>query len=60
MPLSSPDTPEFRRFSPEGRFAHYLIMASAMGGASWRSKGVAYSDYENAAGTGQIHMWFDA
>jgi len=52
--------PEFRKFSPEGRFAHYLIMAAAMGGADWHSKGVAYSDYENAAGTGQIHMWFDA
>lgn len=52
--------PDFRKFSPEGRFAHYLIMASAMGGADWRAKGVAYSEYENAAGTGQIHMWFDA
>lgn len=50
--------PEFRKFSPEGRFAHYVVMASALGGPSWTSKGVAYSDYENAAGTGQIHMWF--
>lgn len=50
--------PEFRRFSPEGRFAHYVIMASALGGASWTAKGEAFSDYENAAGTGQIHMWF--
>ncbi|MCE9623778.1 MAG: catechol 1,2-dioxygenase [Actinomycetia bacterium] len=52
------DYPNFRRFSPEGRFAHYVIMAAAMGGEAWKSPGVAYSDYESAAGTGQIHMWF--
>lgn len=50
--------PEFRKYSPEGRFAHYVIMASALGGPSWNSRGIAYSDYENAAGTGMIHMWF--
>ena len=50
--------PNFRRFSPEGRFAHYLIMAAAMGGPAWKSPGEAYSEYESAAGTGQIHMWF--
>ncbi|MFM8312427.1 MAG: catechol 1,2-dioxygenase [Ilumatobacteraceae bacterium] len=50
--------PEFRKFSPEGRFAHYVIMATALGGSEWTTPGVAYSDYENAAGTGQIHMWF--
>ena len=50
--------PEFRQFSPEGRFGHYLIMASALGGAAWKSPGVALSDYENAAGTGNIQMWF--
>ena len=52
--------PEFRHFSPEGRFAHYVVMATASGGAMWNSPGVAYSDYENAAGTGQIHLWFPA
>jgi 3,4-dihydroxyphenylacetate 2,3-dioxygenase len=50
--------PEFRTFSPEGRFGHYLIMASALGGAAWESPGEALSDYENAAGTGNIQMWF--
>jgi 3,4-dihydroxyphenylacetate 2,3-dioxygenase len=50
--------PEFRQFTPEGRFGHYLIMAGALGGAAWHSKGVALSDYENAAGTGNIQMWF--
>lgn len=50
--------PEFRRFSPEARFAHYVVMAGALGGAEWRSPGIALSDYENAAGTGNIQMWF--
>ena len=50
--------PEFRRFSPEARFAHYVVMAGALGGAQWRSPGIALSDYENAAGTGNIQMWF--
>jgi 3,4-dihydroxyphenylacetate 2,3-dioxygenase len=52
--------PEFRQFSPEGRFAHYVVMACAQGGAAWKSHGVALSDYENAAGTGNIQMWFPA
>lgn len=52
--------PQFRQFSPEGRFGHYLIMAGAQGGAAWKSPGVALSDYENAAGTGNIQMWFPA
>lgn len=50
--------PQFRQYSPEGRFAHYVIMASALGGPAWTAKGVPYSEYENAAGTGLIHMWF--
>lgn len=50
--------PEFRTFSPEGRFGHYLLMASAMGGAGWNWPGRATSEYENAAGTGNIQMWF--
>ena len=51
--------PEFRRHSPEGMFAHYLMMIGALGGASCDVPGVAFSDYESAAGTGQIHLWFD-
>ena len=50
--------PTFRQFSPEGRFAHYVIMASALRGPAWSSEGIALSNYENAAGTGLIHMWF--
>lgn len=52
--------PEFRQFSPEARFAHYVVMASALGGPDWTWPGVALSDYENAAGTGNIEMWFPA
>jgi 3,4-dihydroxyphenylacetate 2,3-dioxygenase len=51
--------PEFRKHSPEGMFAHYLMMVGALGGAECDARGVAYSDYESAAGTGQIHLWFD-
>jgi len=52
------DYPDFRQYAPEGRFAHYVIMATALGGPAWNTPGVPYSDYENAAGTGQIHLWF--
>jgi aromatic ring-opening dioxygenase catalytic subunit (LigB family) len=52
--------PEFREFSPEGRFGHYLLMSAALGGASWEWRGTAMSEYENAAGTGNIQMWFPA
>lgn len=51
--------PQFRKFSPEGMFAHYLMMIGALGGAACTIPGVAYSDYESAAGTGQIHLWFE-
>ncbi len=44
---------------PEGFFGHYLMMISALGGAACNAPGQKYSDYENAAGTGQVHVWFD-
>ena len=44
---------------PEGMFAHYLMMAGAMGEADFTAPGVQYSDYENAIGTSQVHVWFD-
>lgn len=46
-----------RECSPEGRFAHYLRMVGALGGAS--SKGIQYGNYEAAVGTGQVIFWFD-
>jgi aromatic ring-opening dioxygenase catalytic subunit (LigB family) len=52
--------PDYReRFHPEGRFAHYLMALGAMGGATCRRRGEQLSAYENAVGTGQVHMWFD-
>lgn len=51
--------PEFLRHKPEGRFGHYLMMAAAVGGRDCTAKGTQYSDYENAIGTSQVHVWFD-
>ena len=50
--------PEFLRFHPEAMFGHYLMMVGAIGGRDCTAPGVAYSEYENAIGTGQIHLWF--
>jgi len=51
--------PEYaREHHPEGRFAHYLIALGAIGGAECRVRGRLLSDYENAVGTGQVHVLF--
>ena len=51
--------PEYaRKHQPEGRFAHYLIALGAIGGAACRARGVQLSEYENAVGTGQVHVLF--
>ena len=50
---------EFNKYAPEGKFGHYLIMAEAIGGVNCRAKGRQFGDYENATGTGQVHLWFD-
>jgi hypothetical protein len=47
-----------RRHHPEGRFAHYLIALGARGGAACRDRGTLLSAYENAVGTGQVHVLF--
>jgi 3,4-dihydroxyphenylacetate 2,3-dioxygenase len=47
-----------RDFHPEGRFAHYLIGLGAMGGRACRVTGTRMSAYENAVGTGQVHVLF--
>jgi 3,4-dihydroxyphenylacetate 2,3-dioxygenase len=49
---------EYREVKPEGKFGHYLSLLGALGGAACTAKGVAYSDYENAVGTAQIHVNF--
>lgn len=51
--------PEYRTHSPEGFFAHYLMMVGALGGSSCTATGERFSDYESSAGTGQVHVWFD-
>jgi 3,4-dihydroxyphenylacetate 2,3-dioxygenase len=50
--------PEFLQHVPEARFGHYLMMAGACGGRNWDWTGVRYSDYENATGTSQVHVYF--
>jgi 3,4-dihydroxyphenylacetate 2,3-dioxygenase len=50
--------PEFLRFRPEARFAHYLMMAGALGEGRCTAPSEAYSSYENSVGTGQMHLWF--
>ncbi|MBC2669559.1 3,4-dihydroxyphenylacetate 2,3-dioxygenase [Novosphingobium piscinae] len=51
--------PDYLRHAPEARFGHYLMMAAACGGREWRARGRQFSDYENATGTSQVHVWFD-
>ncbi len=50
---------DYRKKPWEAFGAHYLQMLGAMGGSDCRVKGEALSAYENARGTGNIHMWFD-
>ena len=50
---------DYARFAPEGRFGHYLMAVSAAGGAECTAPGRMFSEYENAVGTGQVHVWFD-
>jgi hypothetical protein len=35
------------------------MMVAALGGPDCVAPGRLYSTYENAIGTGQIHVWFD-
>ncbi len=50
--------PEYMDHAPEGDFGHYLMMLGAIGGADCVARGEMFSDYENATGTGQVHVWF--
>jgi 3,4-dihydroxyphenylacetate 2,3-dioxygenase len=51
--------PSYHPFKPEGFFGHYLTMLGAIGGEDCTAKGVQLSNYENALGTGQVHVWFE-
>lgn len=50
---------DFMRFTPEGRFGHYLMMIGALGGRDCTATGELFGEYESAVGTGQAHVWFD-
>lgn len=50
---------DFMPHRPEGKFAHYLMMAAALGESEFAAPGVQISDYENSVGTSQVHFWFD-
>lgn len=50
---------DYRRQPWEAFGAHYLQMLGAMGGRDCRARGEALSAYENARGTGNIHVWFE-
>ncbi len=50
---------EYAKIPWEGLGGHYLQMIGAMGGVNSRAQGETLSEYENARGTGNVHMWFD-
>ncbi|HXV63145.1 MAG TPA: catechol 1,2-dioxygenase [Vicinamibacteria bacterium] len=50
---------DYLPFSPEGQFGHYLMMVGALGGGDCIAPGKRFSEYENATGTGQVHVWFE-
>ncbi|MDP9331158.1 MAG: catechol 1,2-dioxygenase [Actinomycetota bacterium] len=51
--------PDYKRYAPEGKFGHYLMLAGALGGARCQAPGELFSEYEAAVGTGQVHVWFE-
>lgn len=50
---------DYRQHRPEGKFGHYLMMVGALGAEQCKAEGKLFSDYENATGTGQVHVWFE-
>lgn len=50
---------DYRKRPWEAFGAHYLQMVGALGGTACRARGTPLSAYENARGTGNIHIWFD-
>lgn len=50
---------DYMPHNPEGGFGHYLMMLGAVGGPDCTAPGELFSDYENATGTGQVHVWFE-
>lgn len=50
---------DYFHHAPEGDFGHYLMMLGSVGGRKCVARGEMFSDYENATGTGQVHVWFE-
>jgi 3,4-dihydroxyphenylacetate 2,3-dioxygenase len=50
---------DYMQYNPEGDFGHFLMMLGSIGGAECTAPGELFSDYENATGTGQVHVWFE-
>lgn len=50
---------DYYEHAPEGDFGHFLMMLGAVGGRHCVARGEMFSDYENATGTGQVHVWFE-
>ena len=50
---------EYEEHGPEAGFGHFLMMLGAIGGRDCVARGEMFSDYENATGTGQVHVWFE-
>lgn len=50
---------DYMEHAPEGSFGHYLMMLGSIGGRACIAPGELFSDYENATGTGQVHVWFE-
>jgi 3,4-dihydroxyphenylacetate 2,3-dioxygenase len=50
---------DYRRVPWEAFGAHYLQMIGAMGAGACKAQGEVLSAYENARGTGNVHVWFD-
>jgi 3,4-dihydroxyphenylacetate 2,3-dioxygenase len=50
---------EYKKLPWEARGAHYLQMIGALGGIKCTAVGTPLSEYENAHGTGNIHIWFE-
>jgi aromatic ring-opening dioxygenase catalytic subunit (LigB family) len=51
--------PEYLKVHPEAKFAHYVMMAAALGERAMTAPGRPFSEYENSVGTAQMHIWFD-
>ena len=50
---------EYKKVPWEALGAHYLQMIGALGGKDCTAVGEPLSEYENAHGTGNIHIWFE-